>query len=842
MKALTLAAGLLLPWAAGAACLYPLQKRLRLDLAGLLGYGYFLGAALLYLILLVAHNSPGEAAVLPVVIALLCITIVSLWLGRLNRSTSRGPHPSAPVNIPSGRAHWLAWTVLGLVAVHFVFIAIEQIYRPVFPWDALQTWMYKAKAWYHAGGLAPMDSPADWLSGASGNMYNAQGAHYPGLVPAQSYWVAQTYDAWSEPQVNWPTFLCGVALCLALWSQVANSTGSRLYADCTAYLLVSIPIVHTHLSLAGYADIWLAGFSGLGLVALLRGMLEGNTSQAALGTSFLFMGLLAKFDALIWLACGLGLYGVICHGRAVAIMLAAGGITLAGLAASGINSLTLPLLGSIGVAGDNLLLGPLGTWPITINNVASAYIKHLYLMGSWNLLWYLAPLVIAAALFNPRIGNLRSLLAGFFLMLITAQVIVFGFTVAGTWAEDGTSLNRILLQATPAVVFLLVLALHRIPLTTTTRPSLKTSALPIVALLIILGSTGWWLQQQATGGHNETRDFSPQSLRAVMGASTLEDGQAAITRYQNGSAILSTGSISLDADKFRLARIDAQYPPLNPPTFFWRLASDPQILRTRPLAPDEGLVDLGSDADWRGRITEIGLAFSQSPGHESHLKELSFLTETPTNLTHLAMRQWLEHERWTQASANAIRGGAKSPQIPLHLLLGSWLVLCALLLALVSRRWRVSLVLIVTVILTAWGLSDLRWLQSLYGQSRDTIEHYTKTAALDIGEDAALQDLSSSVAEILGPDPGRIMIGMHPEASLRFEARRVKYLLLPHAAYVHDGDWRSLPSSQADAVLLLRYPDDPEAKALPWTLQTGSEAFKSVWRSPHGVLYAPTGG
>lgn len=843
MNTLTLAAGLLLPWAAGTACLYPLRTRLRLDCAGTLGYGYFLGAALLYLILLLVNNSPGQPAHLPVALALLGLAVAGLWAARRGGATGAQIPRTAAEPAPPGELQWLTWLVSGLLAVHVVFIAIELLYRPVFPWDAWQTWMYKAKVWHYAGGLVPLDTPADWLGGASGQIYNTQGAHYPGLLPAQAYWAALANGAWSETRVNWPTFLCGLALCLALWSQVLASTRSRLIAACAVYGLISLPIVHTHLSLAGYADIWLAGFSGLGLVALLRGMLEGLTGQAALGAGFLALGLLTKFDALIWLACGLALYGVIFHGRAVVIALGAAAMILAGLAIVDITTLTLPVLGSVGLDGSTLLLGPLGAWPLTLNNVAPAYVKHLYLMGSWNLLWYLAPLVVIASLLSPSSGKLRSVLAGFFLILAASQAIVFGFTVAGAWAEDGTSLNRVLLQSTPAVVFLLAVALRKTRLTssavTAALHPVKAAALPVAALLIVLGSTGLWLQQQAKGSQHEARNFSPQALRAVMGASSLVDGRAVITRYQNGSAILSTGTIALDAGEFRMAKIDTQHSPLDPPTFFWRSASDPQNLHTRPLAPDEDLINLGNDPEWRGRITEAGVVFFQDPDHQSSLNTLSLLPDTPTNLARLALHQWLEQERWTQASINAIPGGAKSPLIPLPLLLGSWLVLCTLLLALARSRIRAPSALAVAIILMAWGLADLRWLQSLHGQSRDTTGHYSKTAALDIGEDEAIQQLSRSVAEFLGPELRRIVIGMQPEGALRFEARRAKYALLPHAAHVHDGDWRSLPATQMDALLLLRYPDDPEARSLPRAIRVDDQVFMPAWSSPHGVLYRP---
>jgi hypothetical protein len=43
------------------------------------------------------------------------------------------------------------------------------------------------------------------------------------------------------------------------------------------------------LALAGYADLWLAGFSGGGLIALLRWRLCGDRAQWLLGLLMLFL-------------------------------------------------------------------------------------------------------------------------------------------------------------------------------------------------------------------------------------------------------------------------------------------------------------------------------------------------------------------------------------------------------------------------------------------------------------------------------------------------------------------------------------------------------------------------
>ena len=55
-----------------------------------------------------------------------------------------------------------------------------------------------------------------------------------------------------------------------------------------------MPLAGTHLSLGGYADIWMAGFTGLGTVALIRGISQRIKIQTALGVSLLLFSAAIK--------------------------------------------------------------------------------------------------------------------------------------------------------------------------------------------------------------------------------------------------------------------------------------------------------------------------------------------------------------------------------------------------------------------------------------------------------------------------------------------------------------------------------------------------------------------
>ena len=95
----------------------------------------------------------------------------------------------------------------------------------------------------------------------------------------------------------------------------------------------------------------------------------------------------------------------------------------------------------------------------TIGNLQcrNAVFDALFLRQSWSLLWYLVPFALwqsrTAFSRRPALGAL----GWFFALGFAFLALLFFFTEASQWAENLTSLNRVLLQIVPAFVFWLSL-------------------------------------------------------------------------------------------------------------------------------------------------------------------------------------------------------------------------------------------------------------------------------------------------------------------------------------------------------------------------------------------------
>lgn len=230
---------------------------------------------------------------------------------------------------------------------------------------------------------------------------------------------------------------------------------SRVFSTTACYLLYSIPLFATHVALAGYADIWMAAFSGLGFVALMRGTTGRQAFQTALGVLMLGLALLVKNEAAVWLLAGLLLYALITFRRRT-IMVAGLALLVGALTglALGISHVDLPFLGTLGVVDDRLEIPLIGSFVLESHNVWQVYWDNFFAMGSWNLLWMLvgASWLIAVIRRKPVNPEFRAS-ALFIAIFLATQFFIFGLTNQGVWADTYTAINRLPLHFLPALLY-----------------------------------------------------------------------------------------------------------------------------------------------------------------------------------------------------------------------------------------------------------------------------------------------------------------------------------------------------------------------------------------------------
>ena len=176
MDYLRLSLALLLPWLAGYLWLAALEFRFNSGTPNTprqIGYGLFIGYALLQGVVLAGNALTGAVAFWPLLAVVMLVTVAgAVPFAVSRRRAGPGAPASTPALVPRSVARALFWLAVIWSGLHLLLVATEILHRPVFPWDAWLNWIYRAKAWFYSAQIAPMDNPGEWLRGTGSALYN----------------------------------------------------------------------------------------------------------------------------------------------------------------------------------------------------------------------------------------------------------------------------------------------------------------------------------------------------------------------------------------------------------------------------------------------------------------------------------------------------------------------------------------------------------------------------------------------------------------------------------------------------------------------------------------------
>lgn len=421
-------------------------------LAVLLGYGHLIG------LLLVATLAPfvvGDAVVrtYPLLAPwLVGIAIVSACAAFVLRRR----WPAAAIGAATREA-WPRWLVL-LVALavlaivwRFWSLAAEAWLRPTFPWDAWAAWQVKPKAWYLAGEALPFAAPSDWLLAADPHTRTLPSWRYPDFLTWMQLWYASAAGGWIEPAVNLAWTGALAALALAAYGQWRGLGVSVWLAVALVWALISLPLVETHVALAGYADLWLMAMFGLAVLAGLHWARTRDPGQGLLALMATLCLPLIKLEGAVWAGALIAVSVWSCLSPRTRWGLA--GLTIAIVVLLAVSGWALPLpgVGSLSLGWGRIELAAVGTLDLYWRPVGEAVVVGLFRLPNWHLLWYLLPVLALwrwRAMHTDPAAAWAARLVAFCLLLL---FVLFFFTDASSWAVDYTSANRLVMQIVPAV-------------------------------------------------------------------------------------------------------------------------------------------------------------------------------------------------------------------------------------------------------------------------------------------------------------------------------------------------------------------------------------------------------
>lgn len=464
METLRLTIALFLPWLLGVVWL-----RCRWNpasegaLAMVLGYGYLIGILVTILTMLAIDAVGLSQDFLTILTILTVLTVVGYWFSR-----------DIPWRNWGGGLITLGWRgqptwqkvicgfLLALIAVRLTGVALEIVWRPLYPWDAWMNWAPKTKVWFEHKELVPFVDPNTWLNDQTREFYTIDAWRYPPAIPLIQLWMALAIGRWEESFINLPWLFCGMALGLAFYGQARIWGIPALAALIFTYFLLSMPFTGTHIALAGYAELWLSTTYLLAVMAFFHWLRTGDRRQGVLALLLASSLVLIKVPGIVWALTFIPALLVallprrILVGSAIAVSIMAMTWFL-----SGGFEVKISGLGRFVFTTETIAIPYIGSYSIQYHpGVWEALAQNLFILDNWHLLGYLTVIAFLVAL--PLIFRDRVLLA--MATLIVAGLaflgIVFFFTHRAAWIIDYTTTNRAIFHMMPVLAYFVLITFY----------------------------------------------------------------------------------------------------------------------------------------------------------------------------------------------------------------------------------------------------------------------------------------------------------------------------------------------------------------------------------------------
>lgn len=454
MELLYLILAMALPWVLGTTWLRLLAPVAFCGRQPLLaGYGLFLGLLTIPILmrLIDALGMPITFTYVSSATGLCIIGGLVLNIHQSNKAI-RTASECLSLNPLSNWQKALFTLLCAVIGLRLITLGLELIWRPLFPWDASMHWATKAKVWFDSYSMNTFIDNDLWLKTRDASIFTDHHPEYPRTIPLLQVWINSAIGHWDTSLMNLPWLLCYISLGLMFYGQARASGVSIIVAIVFTYFLLSLPLLDTHVALAGYADLFL-GTCYAGAIMAFHNWSQGRKPwQGFLALILALSCLLIKNEGFYWLLTFIpALLVVLLRARiAVTILLALALVIVAGL-------WFFP--GDITVAGHSLDRLNLHYRPKALPAIISSFTTH----GSWHLFAYLLIFIIPVG--YVLAGHSRRAYLGIGTALASAVglfFILFLFTKYAGGAVRFTAVGRIALQLVPSLMFLIMLLYNEI--------------------------------------------------------------------------------------------------------------------------------------------------------------------------------------------------------------------------------------------------------------------------------------------------------------------------------------------------------------------------------------------
>ena len=704
----------------------------------------------------------------------------------------RSPTPSAGMPVRS-RVCWFNTFCLCFIAGYLALILLSNMSRPVFPWDAFTTWMFRAKAWVTADQAVDFVTLNEWL--ASGSGFTLPAAHYPIAISAIAAFAAALSGGWSDQAASIPWFFVMAASALIMAGLCRLQVPNRpIAAAVGATLLVTSPLVHWHGLLAGYADIWIMGTSGMGLAGICLWAQSKARSTLAASLLLLVLGCLWKSEGWLWLMLGCAVVLTLSVWRRLPPW-AFVALALTAVSLGFVQPVDLGPFGRWGVTESTLSAGLLGDFDARPFNPAPAFLEMSILQGNFLMLIPLYGIALAMLLIRDAREYSGYLLMA--LCLMAVHGVIFGLSEYSLYAETGTAINRFLLQNLPVlIVTITAIWQSRAPVSdpATARADGSQDAprrwLPAVvagtglivtlaaALPLTLKLSSWGTPQPTAA---TTQNVAAAALQPMVGdLKASEEGY----RFSGANIPVGVASIPLPQRRAIQPRYVVSHAWMQAPgklSFYWINAEEPGVHST-PLPLSGGsILDMSTYQDfWQKPIQEMGFLAKPGDFHQAAIESVT-LTDSLLDAIPALIHHWTTPAPLSHRIINTTTGHVAAPVTLQHVLVVALSLIAGLGLALWLLAPASKPAALRATLLAVSGL----WLlgsSAHLNQVSALMQSPTKGAATSAGtvalDGAHMLPLVTTIKQSPGLEAAPMLTASLDGAS-QFEAQRLPFMALP---------------------------------------------------------------
>ncbi len=404
-------------------------------------HAFFQGVMLLILLLNFLQYLPVTAITVTTILAAVGTLSLLVVLIGIKHMTSQVSYPDK-----SGV------TLTLLVLICSTWIYISGIKLPNIAWDSWTVWEGKANQWINHGLSSQIESWNHWVI-SSDSLYN-QSANYPDGLSLLFFTPKLVTNA-AFYKIHLLYLFAFAASILVLIKHI-KALGAPFFLQVLFILVIyTTPLLINHLIIIGYADIWIGMILTLVVIAYLD--YYSLKTKDNLFTLIAYLALLPMFklEGWVWLFLFILshiLVQIYSNIKVRTWLIGLLAIFLIWTLSVGI-SLNTPM-GELILNNKQVIVFGLIDTKIAFNNVTDLLMSSLFWQNNWSLIWLGLPFLLASFIKNKH-NKPNRVTQVFFSLSILSFLFLFYFTEASQWAEDFTAINRIVLQLTPAYLFLL---------------------------------------------------------------------------------------------------------------------------------------------------------------------------------------------------------------------------------------------------------------------------------------------------------------------------------------------------------------------------------------------------